>query len=80
MTTLDGIKVPESLMKYVRQLAERDGITVDQFVASAIAEKASSWDSIEYLKERAERGSRDKFLEALSKVPSVEPDPWDRLD
>ncbi len=67
-------------MKYVRRLAERDGISVDQFVASAIAEKASSWDTIEYLNERAKRGSRDKFLEALSKVPAVEPVEPDRLD
>jgi len=79
MSVLDGIKIPDSLIKHVRQLAEREGISVDQFIASAIAEKAS-WDTLEYLKERAKRGSRDKFLEALSKVPDVEPDEWDKID
>ena len=80
MTALDGIKIPDSLMKHVRQLAEREGISVDQFVASAIAEKASAWDGLDYLKERAKRGSREKFLEALSHVPDVEPDEWDRIE
>lgn len=73
MTTLESVRVPDSLMNYVSELAKREGITVDQFVASAIAEKASAWDGLEYLKERASRGSREKFLEALSKVPNVPP-------
>ena len=35
----------------------------------------------EYLTERAKRGSREKFLAAMAKVPDVEPpDPRDRLD
>ena len=67
-------------MKHVRQLAEREGISVDQFIASAIAEKASAWDTLEYLKERGSRGSHDKFLEALSEIPDTEPDEWDKID
>jgi hypothetical protein len=80
MSVLDGIMVPDSLMKHVRRLAEREGISVDQFIASAIAEKASAWDTLEYLKERANRGSHDKFLKALSQIPDVEPDEWDKID
>lgn len=80
MSVIENVKVPESLLKQVRKLSEKEGITVDQFVSSAIAEKASAWETIEYLKERAERGSREKFLQALSKVPKVEPDEEDRID
>ncbi|MDQ3634351.1 MAG: toxin-antitoxin system HicB family antitoxin [Acidobacteriota bacterium] len=80
MSVIENVKVPESLLKQVRKLSEKEGITVDQFVSSAIAEKASAWETIEYLKERAERGSREKFLKALSKVPKVEPDENDRID
>ena len=79
MSTLQGVSVPDSLMRYVGELAKREGITVDQFVASAIAEKVSAWDSVEYLKERAKRGSREKFLDALSKVPDVEPADEDKF-
>lgn len=31
------------------------------------------------LEERAARGSREKFEEALTKIPDVEPEPYDRL-
>jgi hypothetical protein len=32
-----------------------------------------------YLKERAERGSRLKYEAILAKVPDVEPEPYDRI-
>lgn len=80
MTVIENVAVPESLLKQVRELSEREGITVDQFVLSAIAEKASAWTTVDYLKERAKRGSREKFLKALSKIPKVEPDEDDRFD
>ncbi len=80
MTVIEKIAVPESLLKQVRELSEKEGITIDQFVSSAIAEKASAWTTVEYLKDRAKRGSREKFLQALSKVPKVEPDAEDRID
>lgn len=35
---------------------------------------------IEKLKERAKRGSREKFLKALSKVPKIEPAEEDKID
>ena len=79
MSTIEAIKIPESLLKQVQALAEKEGITVEQFVSSAIAEKASAWMTVDYLKERAARGSHEKFLQALSKVPDVEPDESDRL-
>lgn len=80
MSTLENIVVPESLLRQVRALAEREGITVEQFVASAMAEKAAAWTTVEYLQQRASRGSREKFLQALSKVPDIAPDEQDRLN
>jgi len=79
MSTIEGIQIPESLFKQVQALAEKEGITVEQFVSSAIAEKASAWATVDYLKERAARGSREKFEQALSKVADTEPDEHDRL-
>jgi hypothetical protein len=79
MSVIENVTVPESLLKQVRELSEREGITVDQFVSSAIAEKASAWTTVEYLKERAARGSREKFLNALSKVPKVETKEEDKI-
>ena len=80
MNVIEQVKLPDFLMKHVRELAEREGVSVEQFIASAVAEKASAWTTIDYLKKRGERGSREKFLAALEKVPAVEPDEHDRLD
>lgn len=80
MSVIENVTIPESLLNQVRELSEKEGITVDQFVSSAIAEKASAWMTIEYLKERAARGSREQFFNALSKVPKVEPDENDKIE
>lgn len=80
MSVINGITMPDSLLKQVRQLTEREGISIEQFIVSATAEKASAWISVDYLKERAKEGSREEFERILAKVPAVEPDPWDRMD
>ena len=79
MSVIESVSIPESLLKKVKELSEKEGITIDQFVSSAIAEKASAWSTVEYLQERAKRGSREKFLKALSKVPNVEPAEEDKI-
>ncbi|HSK74129.1 MAG TPA: hypothetical protein VK892_20685 [Pyrinomonadaceae bacterium] len=45
----------------------------------AAAQAEDAW-TIDYLKERAKRGSREKFLRTLSKVPKLEPDEEDRIE
>lgn len=79
MSTVTEISIPDSLLKQIKELTEREGITVEQFINSAAAEKASAWMTLDYLRERAKRGSREKFLEIMEKVPDVEPDEEDRL-
>jgi conjugal transfer/entry exclusion protein len=80
MSTIKAIQVPDSLYRQVAILSEREGVSIEQFVASAIAEKAAAWAAEDYLQQRAARASREKFLRALSKVPDVEPEEHDRWD
>ena len=54
--------------------AEKEGITLDQFIALSLAEKMATIDTASYLQERANRGSREKLLAVLAKAPDVEPD------
>ena len=75
-----SIRLPNSLHERVRQLAAREGISINQLVASALAEKMAALLTADYLEARARRGSRAKFLAALTRVPDGEPDPWDRFD
>jgi predicted transcriptional regulator len=78
MSTM-SIQLPESLHKQVQELAEQEGITLEYFVALAVAEKMASLRTVEYLRERGARGSREKFEAILAKVPDVEPEEDDRL-
>lgn len=74
-----SLRLPNSLHEAAKELAEREGISVNQLVATALAEKLAALMTVEYLDSRAKRGSRAKFLAALARVPDVEPEPWDRL-
>jgi len=60
-------------------LAKRERISINQIIATALAEKLSALDTEAYLKDRARLGSRSKFEKALSKVADVEPEEFDRL-
>jgi hypothetical protein len=80
MSVLENISIPEPILSHARKLAEKEGITLEQFISSAMAEKVSAWTTLDYLRERAARGSRGKFFDAFRKVLDVEPDEEDRLD
>ena len=73
------IQIPNSLYESLKGLACKDGISVDQFIATAVAEKISALTTESYLKERAKRGSRKKYDAVLANVPSMEPEEYDRL-
>ena len=78
MSTL-SLRLPDSLHKGVKELASREGISINQFVATAVAEKMSALMTEEYLQERARRASRERYEAALADVPDVEPEEYDRL-
>ncbi|HEX8716790.1 MAG TPA: hypothetical protein VF722_07420 [Gemmatimonadaceae bacterium] len=73
------IRLPDSLYRRIQQAAEEDGISVDQFLATAAAEKLSALLTTDYLAERAARaGTREEFLRLLEKAPDVEPQEYDK--
>jgi hypothetical protein len=78
MSTL-SLRLPNSLHKQVAELARREGISMNQFISTAVAEKLSALLTAEYLGKRGKRGRRKKFERALSRVKAVEPEAADRL-
>jgi len=78
MSTI-SVRIPDSVHNMARAIAREDHISLNQFIASAVAEKISALTTETYLAQRAARGSVDKFHAALAKVPAVEPDELDRL-
>jgi hypothetical protein len=73
------VQIPDSLHKSLSDLADRDGISIEQFISIAIAEKLSALMTENYLKDRARRGDRAKYEAILAKVPDVEPEEYDRM-
>ena len=78
MSTM-SLRLPESLHERARELAKREGVSINQLIATALAEKISALDTLAYLEERAGRGSREAFLEALNATPSAPPAEGDEL-
>lgn len=73
------LRLPESLHEAVREIAERENISMNQFIMLALAEKVSALATEDYLKQRAARASRKAFDAALDQVADVESPEYDRL-
>jgi hypothetical protein len=78
MSTI-SLRLPDSLHKQIRKLASQEGISINQFLSTAAAEKMAALLTVEHLEERAKRGSREKFEAALASFPDVEPEEYDKL-
>jgi hypothetical protein len=55
------------------------GIYINQFVASAAAEKMSALLTEEYIESRAKKASLKNFQNVLKKIPDSEPESYDRI-
>lgn len=78
MSTM-SVRLPESLHEKAREVAKREGVSINQLVTTALAEKLSALLTEEYLEARARRGSRKEFERVLDKVADREPVPGDEL-
>lgn len=68
-----SLRLPVSLHAAARRLARKDGISMNQLIATALAEKMSALMTEDYLEQRSRRASRTKFEKAMSKVRNMEP-------
>lgn len=68
------VELPNSLHKKLEELAEKEGFSLEQFLASAAAEKLSVMLQTEFLEREANRGTREAFEKVLAAVPDVEPE------
>ena len=78
MSTL-SLRLPASLHRKVRELSESDDVSINQFIATAVAEKTAALLTAEYLEARGRRGSRAVFDRVLAQVPNVPAVPGDEL-
>ncbi len=73
------VQLPNSIHKQLAELARREGVSVDQLITTAVVEKTAALMTLDYVEERAKRGSWEKFEAALASVPDVEPEEYDKL-
>jgi hypothetical protein len=68
------LKLPLSVKNAAAQLAKADGVSLNQFIAAAVAEKVGSMKSAEvFLLERAGRAKPADLLRYLGKAPKAAP-------
>ena len=77
MSTL-SIRLPNSLHRHLRDVAKREGVSMNQLISSAVGEKLAALMTEDYL-ERAKRGGRTAWEAVLRKVPDVRPEEGDPL-
>jgi hypothetical protein len=70
------ISLPEDLLKKAEELAALERLSVEDFLSATLSEQFADLD---YLKQRADRASAEKFRVALAHIPDVEPEEFDRF-
>jgi len=74
-----SLRLPESIHRHIREIAKKEGVSINQFISSAVSEKISALITEDYLKSRAKRAKREDFRKMLDKVPKRKPVPGDEL-
>jgi len=74
------VRLPDSVHNKIREVAKKDGISINQFLSSAAAEKLSAYLTLDYLKSKAKEGSDQEFDQLLDRLADHEPPEWDRMD
>ena len=76
MSTL-SLRLPDSIHRHIREIAKQEGVSINQFISTAVSEKISATMTEEYLATRAKRAKKGALKEILEKVPDREPLPGD---
>lgn len=75
------VELPPSIGHAAQKLAEEDGVSLDQWVSVAVAQKISSVETAEaFFKRRSQGADKIDFLKILRNAPNLEPDPGDELN
>ncbi len=77
--TMINTKIPDTLFRQGKTIAEDEEMTLDQFIALALASQISSWEVGKTFAERAKNGDWEKAREILAKAPDVETEDYDKL-
>ena len=74
-----SLRLPESIHRHIREIAEAEGVSINQLISSAITEKISAIMTEEYLQKRADRANIKDLEAVLNKVADRKPLKGDEL-
>ena len=74
-----SLRLPNSIHRHIKEIATKEGVSINQFISSAISEKISALMTEDYLSQRAMRADKNEFKKILDKVPACKPLPGDEL-
>jgi hypothetical protein len=76
----NAVKLPRSLEGEAQRMAKEDGISLNQWVSIAVAQKISSVETADaFFQRRAQGADMVDFLEILRNAPDIPPVPGDEL-
>ena len=78
MSTL-SLRLPSSVHRHIKEIAQKEGVSINQFISSAVSEKISAIMTEEYLQQRTKRADKSEFKKILDQVPQRTPLPGDEL-
>jgi len=74
------LKLPNSVKEAAARLARRDGVSLNQWIASAVAQKVGAIETAEaFLKRRAGKATGEGLAAFLDRVPPRAPETGDEL-
>jgi len=74
------LRLPKSVKAAVAEWAERDGISMNQFMATAVAEKISVLATIDLFEDRAARADYETFDRVMNRKGGEKPRAGDEMD
>jgi uncharacterized protein (DUF1778 family) len=74
-----SLRLPNSIHRHIKEIASQEGVSINQFIASAVTEKISAISTENYLMQRARKADREAFSKILDKVPRRTPLAGDEL-
>ena len=74
-----NLRLPNSIHRHIKEIAQKDGVSINSFINSAVSEKISAIATDEYISERANKSKAGAFKRILKKVPSRKPLPEDEF-
>ena len=78
-TTNYPLRVPASIMAEAKKAAAQDGVSLNQFISTAVAEKVSALRTEAVLQARAARADRRKFDEVIARAGGQPPRDGDEV-